>query len=303
VVYNSNPVAIAPDSEKVIAGFAREDLFTVVLEHFQTDTADYADYVLPATTQLEHFDVHKSYGHWYVMANHPAIAPVGQAKPNSEIFRLLARAMGWHEAEHFDSDLTLGAQTFDWNHPRLSHSSYAELLREGWIHLGIDKTTNPFAQGGFPTASGRCEFYSQSLADQGLDPLPNYLEPYEEPTSEFPLQMISPPARNFLNTSFVNVDSLRKNEPQPRAVVHPTDAAQRGIEQGAAVRLFNARGSCELIADVSERTRAGLVVVPSIWWHKLARGGRNVNVLTNQRLTDLGGGPTFYDCAVQIELL
>jgi anaerobic selenocysteine-containing dehydrogenase len=300
VVYNSNPVAVAPDSEQVIQGFAREDLFTVVLEHFQTDTADYADYVLPATTQLEHFDVHKSYGHWYVMANHPAIRPLAQAKPNSEIFRLLAKAMGFIDPAFSVDDIELGRSIFNWDHPRLAHATYEQLLEKSWLHLNIDKSVNPFARGGFPSPSGRCEFFSAPLQAQGFDPLPDYLPPYEPPTEQYPLQMISPPARNFLNTTFVNVDSLRKTEPKQRLLMHPIDAAQRRLDDGAAIRMFNDRGHCDLVVHLSERTREGLVVAPSIWWHKLAEGGRNVNSLTSQRITDLGEGPTFYDCAVQV---
>ncbi len=300
VVYNSNPVAVAPESEAVVAGFMRDDLFTVVLEHFQTDTADYADYVLPATTQLEHFDVHKSYGHLYVMANHPAIAPLGQAKPNSEIFRLLAKAIGFTQDEFSVSDVELGRTAFNWQHPRLANMSYEQLLEQAWLRMEMDASVGPFAQGGFPTPSGRCEFFSDRLQAQGLDPLPDYLPPFEPPTEQYPLQMISPPARNFLNTTFVNVDSLRKTEPKQRLLMHPLDAQHRAIEDGAMVRMFNDRGHCDLVVTISERTMQGLVVAPSIWWRKLADGGRNVNSLTSQNITDLGDGPTFYDCAVEV---
>ena len=303
VVYNSNPVAVAPDSEQVIKGFSREDLFTVVLEHFQTDTADYADYLLPATTQLEHFDVHKSYGHWYVLANHPAINPIGEAKPNSEIFRLLARAMGFTDPALAQSDIELGEAPFRWQDSRLSHTNYSALLEQGWIKLQIDASVNPFAQGGFPSPSGKCEFYSERLASQGLDPLPDWLEPFEaaQPGDHYPLVMISPPARNFLNTTFVNIESLRKSEPEPRAFIHPADAATRQIIHGQMITMFNDRGQCTVRADISDRTRMGVVVVPSIWWHKLSKNFRNVNVLTSQQVTDLGGGPTFYDCAVEVQ--
>jgi anaerobic selenocysteine-containing dehydrogenase len=255
---------------------------------------------MPATTQLEHFDVHKSYGHWYVMANHPAIRPLAQAKPNSEIFRLLAKAMGFIDPEFSVDDIELGRSIFNWDHPRLAHANYEQLLEKSWLHLNIDKSVNPFARGGFPSPSGRCEFFSAQLQAQGFDPLPDYLPPYEPPTEQYPLQMISPPARNFLNTTFVNVDSLRKTEPKQRLLMHPIDAAQRRLDDGAAIRMFNDRGHCDLVVHLSERTREGLVVAPSIWWHKLAEGGRNVNSLTSQRMTDLGEGPTFYDCAVQV---
>ncbi len=304
VVYNSNPVAVAPDSESVIKGFSRPDLFTVVLEHFLTDTTDYADFVLPATTQLEHFDVHKSYGHWYTLANHPAIAPLGEAKPNAEIFRLLAATMGLTDPALRASDHEVAKAAFDWNHPHLSHSSFEELLQRGWIHLNIDKTTNPFANGGFPTPSGRCEFYSEALKALGHDPLPDYIEPYEPASPEYPLQCISPPARNFLNSTFVNIASLRRQDETPSLLIHPADAGQRGIVSGQPIEVFNPRGSCVLAAEVSDRTRPGVVVAPSIWWHQYSnpgrKGKRNINALTSQKLTDLGEGATFYDCAVQV---
>jgi anaerobic selenocysteine-containing dehydrogenase len=306
VVYNSNPVAIAPDSESVIKGFLRDDLFTVVLEHFQTDTADYADYLLPATTQLEHFDMHKSYGHWYVLANHPAIAPVGQAKPNSEIFRQLAARMGFVDAPLQETDRQVGAAPFRWNDPKLAHTNFEQVLKEGWVKMAIASDRNPFAQGGFPSPSGKVEFYSERLAAMGQDPLPAYLQPYEwrdEDTLDqaYPLIMISPPSRNFLNSTFVNIESLRRTEPEPIAFMHPHDAQARSIANGQMIAMFNDRGRCQVKVNISERARAGVVVVPSIWWHKLSVNFKNVNVLTNQRLTDLGRGPTFYDCAIQVE--
>ncbi len=299
VVYNSNPVAVAPDSEKVIQGFAREDLFTVVLEHFQTDTADYADILLPATTQLEHFDLHKTYGHWYVLSNEAAIAPLGQAKPNSEVFRLLAKAMGLVDAALQATDQEVAQDALDWSSAKLAGDSLASIRQAGWTRLKLKDA--PYAEGGFPTPSGRCEFYSERLVAMGMDPLPNYLPPYEAPNEQFPLGCISPPARNFMNSTFVNVDSLRDRDPEQECLIHPQDAQIRGIENGAKVRVFNDRGAFEARADVSDRTRPGLVAAWGVWWHKLATGGRNVNAVTGQGLTDLGRGPTFYDCRVEVE--
>ncbi|CAM2174960.1 Formate dehydrogenase H [Paraburkholderia sacchari] len=305
VVYNSNPVAVAPDSAKVAAGFAREDLFTIVLEQFQTDTADYADLLLPATTQLEHLDVHKSYGHTYVMANLPAIAPVGEARPNTEIFRSIARAMGLSEPALFESDEEVAARAFDWSDPALAGADWARLKQDGWVKLNIADA--PFANGGFRTPTGKCEFYSEALAKAGLDPVPDYLPPYEsadgapELAARYPLAMISPPARNFLNSTFVNVDSLRATEGEPHLDLHPTDAARRAIADGDQVRIFNDRGSMQARARVSDRAREGLVVGLSIWWKKLAPDGRNANEVTSQALTDLGGSATFYDCLVEVE--
>jgi anaerobic selenocysteine-containing dehydrogenase len=305
IVYNSNPVAVAPDSERVAAGFAREDLVTIVLEHFQTDTADYADLLLPATTQLEHLDVHKSYGHTHVMANLPAIAPVGDAKPNTEIFRGIARAMGLTEPALYESDEEVAAAAFRWDDAALAGVDWPTLKRTGWAKLHVPDA--PFADGGFRTPSGKCEFYSERLAQQGLDPLPDYLPPYEsaenapELASRFPLAMISPPARNFLNSTFVNVESLRSTEGEPHLDIHPADAERRGIVEGNQVRIFNDRGSMQARARVTDKAREGLVVGLSIWWKKLAPDGRNANQVTSQALTDLGGSATFYDCLVEVE--
>lgn len=305
VVYNSNPVAVAPDSAKVAAGFARDDLFTIVLEQFQTDTADYADLLLPATTQLEHLDVHKSYGHTHVMANLPAIAPVGEARPNTEIFRSIARAMGLTEPALFESDEEVASRAFDWRDPAFDGANWDTLKQNAWIKLNIAEA--PFAHGGFRTPTGKCEFYSEALAQAGLDPLPDYLPPHEsadgapELAARYPLAMISPPARNFLNSTFVNVESLRATEGEPHIDLNPADAALRNIVDGNQVRVFNDRGSMRARARVSERAREGLVVGLSIWWKKLAPDGRNANEVTSQALTDLGNSATFYDCLVEVE--
>ena len=298
IVYNSNPLAVAPDSSKVQAGFAREDLFTVVLEHFQTDTADYADIVLPATTQLEHTDAHSAYGHLYMMANNPAIAPMGEAKPNTEIFRLLAERMGFDDPCFRDSDDALASVAFvsvDWE----------SLKQKGWQKLEVPDA--PFACGNFPTPSGKCEFYSESMKQDGLDPLPAYIPNYESAASapelaaKYPLAMISPPARNFLNSTFVNVQSLRATEGEPQLDISSDDAATRGINHGDMVRIFNDRGSFVCKARVTPKARKGLVVGLSIWWKKLAGDGKNANEVTSQRLTDMGRAPTFYDTLVQVE--
>jgi anaerobic selenocysteine-containing dehydrogenase len=305
VVYNSNPVAVAPHSRSVIDGFAREDLFTVVLEHFLTDTADYADYVLPATTQLEHLDVHRSYGHLYVVANNPAIEPLGEALPNSEIFRRLASRMGFTDPCFVESDEQIAAQAFTGQATTAGYR-WDQVRERGWWRLNVPAPYAPFASGRFPTPSGRCEFYSERLAAQGLDPLPAYVPPYENPASapelaqRYPLAIISPPARNFLNSTFVNVRSLRDTEGEPHLDIHPDDAAERGISDGDPVTVFNDRGSLQLKARVTDRARLGVVVALSVWWRKLASDGRNANELTHQRLTDLGRAPTFYDCLVQV---
>ena len=297
VVYNSNPVAVAPDSAKVVQGFAREDLLTVVLEHFHTDTADWADYILPATTQLEHWDVHASYGHTDVLLNRPAIHPLGEARSNARIFRDLAARMGFTEPCFADSDETLCRQAYG------EAVDFQKLLDDGYARLPVPDA--PFAEGGFPTPSGQCEMYSARLAAQGLDPLPGYVPNHEAAgaSARYPLAMISPPARNFLNSTFVNVQSLRQIEGRPLLEIHPADAAPRGIAEDCVVRVFNDRGSYTCHAAVSERARPGVVNGLGVWWRKLGLDGTNVNELTSQRLTDLGAGPTFYDCAVQVEAM
>ena len=293
VVYNSNPVAVAPESPKVVAGFQRDDLFTVVLEHFLTDTADHADYVLPATTQLEHLDVHISYGHTYVVFNHPAVAPLGQAKPNTQIFRELAAKMGLTDPCLFETDEQLARQAV----PSLD---FDQLSTQGWVKLPLPE--QPFANGGFMTPNGKVVVDAPGLG------VPDYLPPYESRQSapalaaRYPLAMISPPARHFLNSSFVNVKSLRSIEGEPLVELHPDDAAARGITDGTMVRVFNDRGSYRCKAAVGVRARAGVVNGLGVWWRKLGADGSNVNELTSQRLTDIGRGPTFYDCLVEVAL-
>lgn len=295
VVYNSNPVAIAPDSARVERGFAREDLFTVVMDHFQTDTADYADYVLPATTQLEHWDVHTSYGHTYALLNEPAIAPVGEARPNSDVFRALAARLGFSEPCFSDTDEQLIEQAFT------REITLEKLRAERWVKLAVP--TAPFAGGGFATPTGKCR-----IAAPGL-PAPDYIPNREAPdtapalAARYPLAMISPPARNFLNSTFVNVDSLRAREGEPLVEMNPEDAAARGVSDGAPVRVFNDRGEYHCVARITTRARPGVVNALGLWWRKLGRNRTNPNQLTSQQLTDGGGGPTFYDCLVEVARL
>ena len=307
IVYNNNPVAVCPDSSKVIAGFVREDLFCVVMDSFLTDTADYADIVLPATTQLEHTDIHKSYGHLYVLANNPAIAPVGESLPNAEVFRRLAARMGFEEDCFCDSDDELARQAIGSGHANLAGMDWESLKRDGWKRLALPATFAPFAKGGFHTPSGKCEFYSESLKAQGVDPLPFYNPPAElassnpQLASKYPLSFLSPPVRNFLNSSFANLPRFREAEGEPSLELHSADATARGINDGDRVRLFNDRGSFTLKARVNDKPRRGVVVAPSVWWKKFSRDGRNANDLTSQRTADLGGAATFYDCLVEVE--
>ena len=308
-VYDSNPAAVAPDSSQVLAGLAREDLFTVVHDSFMTDTADWADIVLPATTQLEQFDLQKSYGHYYLQINHPAIAPVGESRCNTDVFRALARYAGFTDPCFADTDEAIARNALHWNHPRLATTSFDQLATDGWARLNVPRPWAPFAEGGFPTPSGKCEFFSARARQDGFDPLPAYTEPRESAASapelatRYPLALLSPPSRNFLNSSFVNVDSLRAPEGTPRLEIHPVDAGTRGITDGTTVRVFNDRGAITLRANVTEAVRSSVVVAPSIWWRKLSPDGRNANELTSQELTDFGGGATFYDVLVEVEAI
>jgi len=305
-VYNSNPVAIAPDSGRVRKGFAREDLFVVVHEIFQTDTADFADILLPATTQLEHIDIHASYGHLYALANNPAIAPLGEALPNTEVFRRLASRMGFDEPCFADTDDDIARQAFDRNDARAASLDWDTLRRDGWRRLDVPARYAPFAEGGFPTPSGKCEFWSETMKAAGHDPLPDFVPPRESTMSNpalaqrYPLAFLSPPARNFLNSSFANLPQFVADEGAPRIDLNPADAAARAIVDGDKVRVHNDRGSFEALARVTDRARPGVAVAPSIWWQKLSPDGRNANAVTSQALTDLGQGATFYDCLVEV---
>lgn len=308
IVYNSNPASVAPDRNTVLRGLAREDLFTVVLEHFQTDTADWADIVLPATTQLEHWDIHFAYGHHYVSLNRPAIEPIGEAKPNSEIFRLIAARMGMTDPVMRDDDLTLIRQALSSQAPKIQGVSMDALLERGWMRLNVPTPYLPFADGAFSTPSGKCEFYSERMAELGFDPLPSYIPPYEsverdpELVARYPLTLISSPAHTFLNTTFVNITSLRRQTKEPEVLLHPADAERRAIAVGAMVTVRNDRGAFLARARVEPSIREGVVWAPSIWWGKLAADGANANQTTSQRETDLGHGPVFYDNQVEVEM-
>jgi anaerobic selenocysteine-containing dehydrogenase len=305
-VYNSNPVCVAPDSEKVVRGFLREDLFTVVNDVFFTDTADYADIFLPATTQLECLDVHKPYGQLYVMLNQPAIAPQGEAVPNTEAFRRIARAMGLTEPSLFDDDETIVRQALDTTHVRMAGITFEGLKETGWQRLNVPATYAPFAEGGFPTPSGKCEFYSETAKAMGLDPLPTFTPPVEsvqsapERAKTYPLAIISPPQRHLLNSSFANLPLFLDSEKEPHLDIHPEDAAPRGIHEGDWLRVFNDRGAFGARARVTDKARPGCVVAVSLWWRKLTPDGTNANQVTSQRLADMGNAATFYDALVDV---
>ena len=303
-VYNSNPAAVAPDLERVHQGLQRSDLFVVVHEQFKTDTAAYADLLLPATTQLEHADLHKSYGHLYMLWNEPAIASLGEAIPNTELFRRLAARMGFDEPCFGDSDEEMARQALKTDRPALQGITLERLKEHGWLRLNLGERWAPFAEGNFPTPSGKCELFSPSMAAAGFDPLPIFTPPRESEAQDpalaarYPLTLLSPPAHHFLNTTFVNV--LHRYEGEPTLEINPEDAARRQIGEGDFVEVRNDRGSFVVRAVLTERVRPGLVVAPSIWWRSLAPDGRNPNWTTSEALTDMGGGATFYDNLVEV---
>ena len=310
-VYNSNPAAVAPDQSRVLAGLRREDLFTVVHDLFLTDTATYADIVLPATSQFEHFDIHNSYGHLYVQVNHPALAPLGESKPNTEVFRLLAKALGF-ENELFEmKDEELARRAFEGvtSRDKFSGITFDSLMADGPRRLNVPENWAPFAEGNFPTPSGKCELYSPGEAAAGRDPLPHYIPPHEDPqtkpelAAKFPLQMITPPSPSFLNSSFVNVDVLRKKAGEPRIEISVHDAIVRTIATGDTVRVFNDRGSFMAKAIVGDSVKPGVVVAYGIWWNRYTDGGANCNAITSTALTDQGRGATFFDNLVEVEPL
>lgn len=297
IVYNSNPAAVAPDQNAVRKGLRRDDLFTVVLEQMQTDTADFADIVLPATTFLEHTDLYTAYGHYHLQLARPALQAPGEALPNTEVFRRLATKMGFTEACFRDSDDDMIRTLLATDHPFLRGVTFERLEREHSVHLSLGDPFLPFAAGGFGTASGKCEFHAETL---------DFVPPLESRSGDqslataYPLELISPKNDDSMNSTFGNIAAQDAETGTLR--IHPTDALPRRISTGDEVRLFNARGECLLTAEVTEDIARGVVCAPSTRWPKLARGAAWVNSLTSQKLTDKGGGPVFYSCLVQAEL-
>jgi anaerobic selenocysteine-containing dehydrogenase len=326
-VYNSNPVVVAPDQERIVAGLARDDLFTVVSEQFMTDTADFADIVLPATTQLEQFDLIASWGHLYLTLNMPAIAPRGEAISNAELFRRLAARMGFNEKCFKRGDEETVLELIDWAAPALSGIDLEVLKRDGYARLkvGPPDTFAPHAEGKFPTASGKTEFVSSMAAKgnfvlpvfrQGLtefepghkvDRLPGYIAPRESAqtnpalAARYPLNIISPKSHAFLNSCYANMPRQRRIAGEPGLTIHPADAAKRGVVEASLVRVFNDRGSFKAQAHVSDAVRPGVVVAPMGYWRKFSRSNSTVNAANSCVLADLGNAPTFSDNLVEVE--
>jgi anaerobic selenocysteine-containing dehydrogenase len=297
IVYNSNPAAVAPDQNAVLRGLGREDLFTVVLEQTQTATADYADILLPSTTFLEHTDLYLGYGHHYLQLARPALPAPGEAKSNVEVFRSLALRMGFEEPCFRDSEDDMIRTLLDSEHPFIKGITIEELDRDHSVRLRVAKNGDPFmpfAEGGFGTPSGRCEMK-----------IPDYTPPVESRfgseslRAKYPLELISPKNPNSMNATFGG----RPDTDRETAILalHSSDAAERGIADGDAVRVFNDRGWCVLMARVDGEVSRGVVATPAVRSPKQALGGRTANALTSQRLTDMGGGAAFYSCLVQVE--
>jgi len=299
VVYNSNPAAIAPAQAAVRRGMARADLFTVVLEQFLTDTADYADILLPVTTFLEHTDLYLAYGNYYLQLARPALDAPGEAKSNVEIFRLLAERMGFDDPCFRDTEDDMVRALLSSGHPFLRGITVEELDREHFVRLRVSDDGapfQPFAAGGFGTPSGKCEFHAETL---------DYTPPVESRFGDgalrarYPLELISPKNDDSMNSTFGN----RAATDRQTATVHlhVSDASARGVVSGDQVRVFNDRGACLLRAAVDHSVPTGVICAPSVRWASKAPDRRNVNFLTSGRLTDAGGGPTFYSCLVQME--
>ena len=300
-VYNTNPVASLPDKARLVSALDREDLFVVVHELFMTDTAKHADIILPATSQLEHFDIHRSYGHTHVMINHPAIPPIGEAKSNTDMFRALARALELTDPVFQESDEAMARNAFDWQHTVMSGASYDEIAEAGWFKMKWPDA--PFANGDFLTPSGKCEFFSSRLQDLGLDPLPAFIPPHEfradQSDDPHPLMLLSPPVRHFMNSTFANVPSVSAAVPDPVVEIAPSDAAARNIASGDEVEIFNNRGAVKLPAKINRGVKPGTIVaLYGHWPDQMNRG--HLNDLTSSKLTDMGGGATLFDCAVDI---
>jgi anaerobic selenocysteine-containing dehydrogenase len=308
VVYNSNPAAVAPDLGQVRRGLLRDDLFTVVMEHFVTDTARYADWVLPATTQLEHWDVHTAYGHLYLTLNRPSIAPVGDSLPNTEIFRRMAARMGLDDPEFADDDVALIRQALGSAHPWMEGVTFERLLEDGYARMNLPRDFRPYADPHPNTPTGKIQILAPELERLGLDALPTFIPPAESAEADparaarFPLMLLSPPEHPLMNSTFANVPSLARAAGDTRVLLHPNEAAVRGVREGDRVRAWNARGHFFGRAVVTEDVRPGVAVSYGVRWAMLSEGGHTVNDTTSQRVTDMGGGATFYDNAVEVEV-
>ena len=305
LIYASNPVASVPDQGKVRRGLAREDLFTVVVDNFQTDTADYADLLLPSTMQTEHADLHYAYGHLYLNWNEPAVAPPGECLPHTEIFRRLARRLGVTEPCVYDSDDDLARSVLDSDDPALAGITLERLQTDGWARLTVPTPFVPFANG-FPTPSGKLEFVSPRMIEAGLDPVPDYTPPSEAAqqgtalAARYPLALVAPASHYLLNSMFANVPDLERRQGAPAVVLHPDDAACRGLKDGDVARIHNDRGEFQATVRVSDAVRPGVAAASKGFWPKRVPGAANANATVPERDSDMGGGAVFHDNRVEI---
>jgi anaerobic selenocysteine-containing dehydrogenase len=326
-VYNANPMAMVTEQAKLEQGLEREDLFTVVSEHFLTDTARYADIVLPATTQLEQKDIMFSWGHLYLSYNNPAIEPLGEAVPNTELFRRLAKAMGIEDPSFYRTDDEMIEASLDWSNPVLQGITLEDVKAKGYARLTMPSADDwaPHREGNFPTPTGKCEFKSTitgggnfvvPLFRQGyngdqdgtpVDALPHYIPPNENPQTtpalakRYPLSLITPKSHAFLNSNYGNLPAQTAQAGEEQSVyLHPDDAEPRGIVAGAPIRVFNDRGAFEAFASISPDVMPGVVMAPSGYWHRSNRKGATVHALTPPAYADLGRAPTFSDVLVQV---
>lgn len=321
MVYNSNPLVVCPEQDKMAAGLAREDLFTVVSDHVLTDTARYADIVLPATTQLEQHDIMFSWGHFYITLNTPAVAPEGEAVSNTELFRRLSTAMGFTDPCLHRTDEEILAESYDWSAPQMAGITLESLRETGWARLNLPSPDEyaPHAEGNFPTPSGKTEFRSsiennfvvplfRQLSNdhqpgQPVDPLPHYIPPRETADTGYRLNLISPKSHAYVNSSAGDQDKQKRVQGEQKVVLHPQDAQERGITSGQYVRVFNDRGQFVALAEVSEDIAPGVAMSPMGTWRKNAKDDSTVNAVNPFRFADLGNAPTFSDTRVEVEVV
>lgn len=324
-VYNTNPVSQAPETNKIVQGLAREDLFFVTAEHFVTDTAAYADIILPATMAGEHDDMMFSWGHFYLTLNEKAIEPRGEAKSNAEIFRLLAKAFGYDDDPRFTlGDMELAEHYLNWDDPRMGGVDMEHFRRHGYFHLAVGTPDDrlPHAEGKFPTPSGKVEFlvngaknfvappfrmmYEAMQSGEAVDPLPGYVAPRESAASNaalakrYPLNIISPKSHGFLNSCYANEPHKIRGQGEQFVLINAKDAAARSIREGDPVRVFNDRGDFEGVARISEDVRDGVVVATLGYWRSLNRSDGSVNSISSAEFCGLGRAPTFSDNLVQV---
>jgi anaerobic selenocysteine-containing dehydrogenase len=313
-VYNSNPAAVCPNHNDVILGLKRQDLFAVVHEQFFTDTTDYANIVLPATTFFEHKDLQTAYGHYYIQMSNQAIEPLGECRSNVEVFRGLARAMEFEDECFSESVDEMIDTALSSANPWLWGIDRERLEKEGHARLNFESRKSgtdgqdsrpflPFAEGGFQTPSRKAEFYNPALIAQGLDPVAEFVPPKESRHAGegFPLELLARKADNYLNSTFSNLPAMQEMEDTSLLEIHAKDADARGIRDGDPVRVFNARGDLTLRAHVNGAVQPG-VVAAKLNWAKLTPGGSNINTLTSEKLTDMGNSATFYSVLVEVEL-